>query len=126
MFPQVQKEIPEYYLAFLALPPSKALPYVTQSSRSLKQLKSILMNSRTVVLLLPVQYLMVTSAFPYSNEPLFYEFQLNPSFHWFLHYLGQEVVTDDLQAPPELLMPGCDVPPADSGVALVPHEDKGL
>lgn len=67
MFPHVQKEIPEYYLAFLTLPSSRVLPYVTHSSRSLKLLKSTLLNSRTLVLLLPVQYLMVTSAFTYFN-----------------------------------------------------------
>lgn len=65
VFPCVQKDIPEYYPAFLALPNSRVLPYVTHSSRSLEHLKSTLPNSR----LLPVHCLMVTSAFTHPNEP---------------------------------------------------------
>jgi len=40
--------------------------------------------------------------------------------------LDQEIVLDALQEPPELLVSGCGVPPADIRVGEVPSEDQGL
>lgn len=53
------------------------------------------------------------------------EVQQSTSSHRLLCQLDQEVITDALQEPPELLMPCCVVPPADVGVVEVHHEDHG-
>ena len=63
------------------------------------------------------------------NQSLFVrqcEIQKHTSPHWLLHNLHQNVITDALQEPPGLRVPGCVVFPADVRVFEVPHENQGL